>query len=78
MVDDVYQSWGAKGAIFEGETHVPLVVAGPDVAAGRTSALVNSTDLHATIASLVGAVTFAEDAIDFSRDRLFIGTERRG
>lgn len=66
VADDVYRLRGAKGVIFEGGTNVPFVVSGPKVAQGRTSALINSTDLHATIASLAGAATFAEDAIDFS------------
>jgi arylsulfatase B len=43
----------SKGTMFEGGVHVPLLVLGPGVPAGATSeALVNSTDLFATIAEL--------------------------
>jgi arylsulfatase A-like enzyme len=44
-----------KGTVYEGGIHVPLIVAGPGIAAGATcSALVNSTDLYATIAEIAG------------------------
>ncbi|NRB32263.1 MAG: sulfatase-like hydrolase/transferase [Rhizobiaceae bacterium] len=66
VADPVFNLRGAKGSIFEGGTHVPLIIAGPGVRAGRTEALVNSTDLYATIASLAGTRSSAEDAIDFS------------
>lgn len=45
----------SKGMTFEGGVHVPLVVVGPGFAAGRTcDALVNTTDLFATILDLAG------------------------
>jgi arylsulfatase B len=43
----------SKGSMFEGGVHVPLLVLGPGVPAGASSdALVNSTDLFATVAEL--------------------------
>ncbi|MEP3276092.1 MAG: sulfatase-like hydrolase/transferase [Stappiaceae bacterium] len=59
-----YGERGAKGGIFEGGTHVPLIVTGPEVENGRNTSLVNSTDLFATIASLSGADMQTTDAFD--------------
>lgn len=43
----------SKGSLFEGGVHVPLLVLGPGVVQGAEStALVNTTDLFATIAEL--------------------------
>lgn len=61
-----YGARGAKGGIFEGGTHVPLIVQGPGVTAGRSDALVNSTDLFATIAALSGAHPQTPDAVDLA------------
>jgi len=45
----------AKDTLYEGGVHVPLIVTGAAVVApGRTSALVDATDLLPTIAELVG------------------------
>ncbi|MDF7824959.1 sulfatase-like hydrolase/transferase [Pontiellaceae bacterium B12227] len=46
----------AKGTLYEGGTHVPMIVAGPDVVAGgRTSdSVVHCADLFATILELAG------------------------
>lgn len=66
VVSDLYRSRGAKGTVFEGGTHVPFVVSGPDIASGRTEALVNTTDFHATIAALAGALVERAAAFDFS------------
>ena len=45
----------AKGTIYEGGVNVPLIVTGPGVAPGGVSeALVNSTDLFATIMEMGG------------------------
>ncbi|MEM7056306.1 MAG: sulfatase-like hydrolase/transferase [Pseudomonadota bacterium] len=54
----------AKGSIYDGGTRVPVVFSGPGVKAGRTDALMNSTDLYATILALAGASSAAEDSID--------------
>lgn len=66
VASELYQSRGAKGTVFEGGTHVPFIISGPDVANGRTEALVNTTDFHATIAALAGAPVDRSDAFDFS------------
>lgn len=66
VVSDLYRSRGAKGTVFEGGTHVPFVVSGPDIDKGRTDALVNTTDFHATIAALADAPVEQSDAFDFS------------
>ena len=66
VADPVYELRGAKGGLFEGGTHVPFVISGPGVQPGRTKALVNSTDVHATIASIAGVSSLAEDAVDFT------------
>ncbi|GLQ34607.1 N-acetylgalactosamine-6-sulfatase [Amylibacter marinus] len=58
-----YASRGAKGGIFEGGTHVPMVFSGPRVMQGRSEALVNSTDLFSTIAALAGIQAHAPDSI---------------
>ncbi len=50
-----YDSTHAKGSLFEGGTHVPLIVAGPSVTAtGTTDSLVHCTDLYTTILDLAG------------------------
>ncbi|MGL4236369.1 sulfatase-like hydrolase/transferase [Tabrizicola sp.] len=64
VTGDFYGDRGAKGGIFEGGTHVPFIVQGPGVAAGRSEALVNTADLHATIAALAGAATDTGDSYD--------------
>jgi arylsulfatase A-like enzyme len=65
VAEAMYGERGAKGSIFEGGSHVPFIVQGPDIKAGRTKALMNSVDLHATIAGLAGAKTSTPDSIDF-------------
>ncbi|WP_136659395.1 sulfatase-like hydrolase/transferase [Nitratireductor sp. XY-223] len=63
----------AKASLYEGGTHVPLIVAGKGVTrqGKREAALVNSTDLFATIAQLAGidvpaAPDSPEDSISFA------------
>lgn len=64
---DIYGDRGAKGSIFEGGTHVPLVISGPGIARGRTDALVASTDLFVTIAHLAGATSGSgTDSVDLA------------
>ena len=62
----IYGNRRNKGSIFQGGTSVPFVVTGPGITAGKTDALVNTTDLFATITSLAGVPTSATDAYDFS------------
>jgi arylsulfatase A-like enzyme len=64
-----YAADQAKGTVYEGGVHVPMVVAGAGVerAGEREAALVNGTDMFATIAELVGAqATTATDSISFA------------
>ena len=50
-----FQARRAKNTIFQGGINVPLLVSGPGVARGATSdALINSTDLFATIMEMAG------------------------
>lgn len=53
----------SKGTIYEGGTHIPFVVQGPGFDQGRNAALVNTTDLFATIADLAGANSEAKDSM---------------
>ncbi|MCB1030005.1 MAG: sulfatase-like hydrolase/transferase [Acidimicrobiales bacterium] len=52
----------AKSSLYEGGIHVPLIIAGPGVRAGRVSAIVNATDLYATLIALAGGDEGAVDA----------------
>ncbi len=55
-----FQRGRVKGSIYEGGIRVPLIVAGPGVSDGAvTAALVNSTDMFASILEL-GGVNLAE------------------
>ncbi len=50
-----FQARRAKNTIYQGGINVPLIVRGPNVVPGATSsALVNSTDLFATIMEMAG------------------------
>jgi len=76
-----YGDHAAKGTIYEGGTHVPLVVAGSGVDTGRTDGFVTTSDLFATIAGLAGAAAQSADTHDFrpllsggagSRDAIYV------
>jgi len=54
---------GGKGTLLESGINVPLIIAGPSVAAGPCEALVNLTDIYATVADLMGATSVAEDSL---------------
>ncbi|QQR86497.1 MAG: sulfatase-like hydrolase/transferase [Flavobacteriales bacterium] len=58
VIQSPYTPGHAKGTLFEGGVRAPLVMAGPGItrAAEREGALVNSTDLFATIVEVTGAV----------------------
>ncbi|MEM7462724.1 MAG: sulfatase-like hydrolase/transferase [Pseudomonadota bacterium] len=64
VTGNLYGERGAKGSLFEGGTHIPLVFYGPGIKPGRNEALVNTTDLFATIAGLAGAEVRTRDSID--------------
>jgi len=53
----------AKGTLYEGGIRVPLIIAGPGVVAGEVDALVNSTDIFATVGELASAQASAEDSV---------------
>jgi arylsulfatase A-like enzyme len=58
----------AKGSLYQGGINVPLIVSGPGVnrAGQRESALVNTTDLYSTIASMAGVnISEVHDSISF-------------
>ncbi|RVU84342.1 sulfatase [Leucothrix sargassi] len=55
-----------KGSIYQGGTNVPFVVSGPGISKGRTDALMNTSDLFATISSLAGVPAQATDSVNFS------------
>ena len=44
----------SKGGLYEGGIHVPMVVSGPGVVAGRSEALVGTIDVFATFLDLAG------------------------
>ena len=50
-----FRRGAAKGSVYQGGVHVPLIVTGPGVARGvATDALVNSTDMFSTIIEMAG------------------------
>ncbi len=72
-VQPPYERRRAKGSLYEGGIHAPLIVAGKGVTRHgvREQALVNSTDLFATIANIAGiqtrdAVSWPEDSVSFA------------
>lgn len=62
-VQSPYARKRAKASLYEGGIHVPLVIAGQGVTrhGQREGALVNSTDLFATIANIAGIAPDASD-----------------
>lgn len=54
----------AKGTLGQGGIRVPLIIAGPGVRSGESAALVNTTDLYATILGIAATPSSAEDSID--------------
>jgi arylsulfatase B len=55
IAKEPYRTDRAKGTIYEGGVNVPLIVSGPAVeSAAISNALVNSTDLFATILEMAG------------------------
>lgn len=73
-VQSPYERRRAKASLYEGGVHVPLIVAGHGVArhGQREEALVNSTDLFATIAELADipgdtVADWPQDSLSFAR-----------
>lgn len=71
-VQTPYERRRAKASLFEGGIHVPLIVSGKGVTrqGQREEALVNSTDLFATIATIAGVAhgdsdQWPEDSVSF-------------
>ena len=55
VVQAPFDAAHSKATLYQGGINVPLIVAGPDVAEGAVSqALVNSTDLFATVLEMAG------------------------
>jgi arylsulfatase A-like enzyme len=64
-IDPPFHPDRAKFTVYEGGVRVPLIIAGPGVPRGRaSSALVNTTDLYATIAELAGARVPSDRPVD--------------
>jgi arylsulfatase A-like enzyme len=69
VVQEPFSNGHAKGSLYDGGVHVPLVIAGPDVAlCGTSSRLVHCVDLFSTILELakidVPTATASVDVID--------------
>lgn len=55
VIDAPFRSGAAKGSVWNGGVMVPFIITGPGVAHGEsTDALVNSTDLYATMLEMAG------------------------
>ena len=63
-----YSASRAKGTVYQGGVNTPMYISGKDVSRiGDENALINSTDLFATIATIAGAnVDEINDSQDFS------------
>ena len=74
----------SKGTLYEGGIRVPLIISGPAVVPGEVDALVNSTDIYATVMDLGRVTASAEDSVslvpylrgDHTPQRDFIYAER--
>lgn len=65
VLNGLYGDHQAKATLYDSGVHVPLIVSGPGVDAGRTDAFINASDLTATIAGLAGAEFVSPDSRDF-------------
>lgn len=74
-----FDPFHAKGSMYEDAVRVPLIVAGPGVRQGvEVGALVQATDVFATVLELVGAPPadgFAEDSVSFAPLLLTAGAQ---
>lgn len=59
VIQSPYRAARAKGTLYEGGIHVPMIIAGKGITrqGERESALINSTDLFATIADIANTGT---------------------
>ncbi|MDX8347971.1 sulfatase-like hydrolase/transferase [Cognatiyoonia sp. IB215446] len=65
VLNGLYGDHQAKATLYDSGTHVPMIVSGPGIEAGRTDAFINASDLTATIAGLAGAEFSSPDSFDF-------------
>jgi arylsulfatase A-like enzyme len=67
VVEAPFDSNRAKGSVYEGGINVPLIVTGPWIdpadEGSESLAVVQTTDLFATIAEIVGVASTAEDSV---------------
>lgn len=76
VIQSPFQKGNAKGSLYRGGVHVPMIVSGSGVATGRASELVNTSDLYTTIAELTGielpqygnSISFAPVLFDEERE----------
>ncbi len=88
--DDVivppYAANRAKGTLYDGGVRVPLWIAGPGIAAGRTASLVQGLDLYATSLEVAGVHADHQAAVSLLpvladpglqvRDRIYASTPK--
>ena len=68
VIQSPYETFQAKSSVFEGGVHIPMIVAGVGVSRTpqRETALINTTDLFATIADLANTgLTQVGDSLSF-------------
>ena len=67
VVEAPFDASRAKGSVYEGGINVPLIVSGPLIdpadAGSESRAVVQSSDLFATIAEIAGVPSSAEDSV---------------
>lgn len=63
---DFYGDHAAKGTIYDSGTHVPFIVNGPKIKAGRNDSFVMTTDLFTTVANIAGVKVQTTDSYDFT------------
>lgn len=70
VIEPPFDSEHGKRSVYQGGVRVPLIVAGADVPAANrgaeSGALVQATDLFATIAELVRSSATADDSVSFA------------
>jgi arylsulfatase A-like enzyme len=61
-----YGDHSAKGTIYDAGTHVPFIVNGPGIKAGRNDSFMMTSDLFTTVASIAGIKVNTSDAYNFA------------